>query len=179
MSLVFHTTGKTGIKAMWNKTKVVILSHLILHNKDHKNVSDTIQKWIAIIETTGHESSCKQFCTIQIKVTANMPQIPHIVKAWATDCWYMWEEGEIFTKYYTKIPSRFSRVSFDTQKLNRKHREVFAPLLFIPNKEEFSFIWVQFSLFIDIHDWTEAIHDCEPFSAAEESPDTKETYSWL
>ena len=36
-----------------------------------------------------------------------------------------------------------------------------------------------FSLFVDIHDWTEAKHDCKPFSAAAESPDAKETYSWL
>ena len=28
-----------------------------------------------------------------------------------------------------------------------------------------------FSLLIDIHDWTEAKHDCKPFSAAAESPD--------
>ena len=91
-----------------------------------------------------HESSSKQFCIIQIKVTTNMPQIPHMVKAWAADSWYLWAEGQIFIKYYTKIPSRFSRVSFDTEKLNWKHRDVFAPLSFIPNKEEFSFIWVQF-----------------------------------
>ena len=36
-----------------------------------------------------------------------------------------------------------------------------------------------FSLFIDIQDWTEAKNDCKPFSAAAESPDAKETYSWL
>ena len=36
-----------------------------------------------------------------------------------------------------------------------------------------------FSLFVDIHYWTEAKHDCKPFSAAAESPDAKETYSWL
>ena len=53
-------------------------------------------------------------------------------------------EGEIFIKYCTEITSRFSRVSFDTEKLNWKHREVFAPLSFVPNKEEFSFIWVHF-----------------------------------
>ena len=40
------------------------------------NVSNTIQKWITIIKTTGHESSSKQFCTIQIKMTMNTPQIP-------------------------------------------------------------------------------------------------------
>ena len=51
-------------------------------------------------------------------------------------------------KYYSEIASRFSRVSFDTEKLNGKHREVFAPLLFIPNKEEFSFIWVQFQFIV-------------------------------
>ena len=36
-----------------------------------------------------------------------------------------------------------------------------------------------FSLFVNIHDWTEAKHDCKPFSAAAESPDAKEAYSWL
>ena len=30
-----------------------------------------------------------------------------------------------------------------------------------------------FSLFVDIHDWTEAKHDCKPFSAAAESPDAR------
>ena len=28
-----------------------------------------------------------------------------------------------------------------------------------------------FSLLADIHDWTEAKHDCKPFSASAESPD--------
>ena len=59
------------------------------------NVSIAIQKWIARIETTGHESSCKQFCTIQIKVTADALQIRLVVGTWATDCWYMWAEDEI------------------------------------------------------------------------------------
>ena len=49
-----------------------------------------------------------------------------------------------FIKYYSKIPRRFNRVSFDTKKFIGKHREVFAPLSFVPKKEEFSFIWVQF-----------------------------------
>ena len=40
------------------------------------NVSNTIQKWITIIKT-------------------NTPHIPHVVNVWATDCWYMWVEGEI------------------------------------------------------------------------------------
>ena len=45
---------------------------------------------------------------------------------------------------------------------------------FVSNKEEFSFIWVQFQFtFIDIHDWTETKHDCKPFSAAAELPDGK------
>ena len=38
---------------------------------------------------------------------------------------------------------------------------------------------LSFSLFVDTHDWTEAKHDCKSFSAAAESPDAKETYSWL
>ena len=36
-----------------------------------------------------------------------------------------------------------------------------------------------FMLFVDVHDCTEAKHDCKPFSAAAESPDAKESYSWL
>ena len=36
-----------------------------------------------------------------------------------------------------------------------------------------------FSLIVDIHDWTEAKHDCKPFSAAAESPDAMEIYRWL
>ena len=36
------------------------------------------------------------------------------------------------------ITSRFSRVSFDIEKRNCKNREVFAPLSFVPNTEEFS-----------------------------------------
>ena len=90
----------------------------------------------------------------------------------------MWAEGEIFVKNYPKIPTRFSRVSFDTEKLNMKHREIFASLSFISAKEEFTLIWVHFHLFVDIHDGTEAKHDGKPFSDAE-SPDAKETYSWL
>ena len=50
----------------------------------------------------------------------------------------------MFVEIHPKIPSRFGRVSFDTGKLNRKHREVFAPLSFVPDKEEFTVIWVQF-----------------------------------
>ena len=50
----------------------------------------------------------------------------------------MWVKGEIFIKYYSKTPSRCSRVSFDTEKLTGKHREVFSLLSFVPNKEEFS-----------------------------------------
>ena len=130
-------------------------------------VSNTIQKWITIIETTGHESSRKQFCTIQIKVTTNTPQIPHRVKAWVTHYRNMWAEGEIFIKYYTEITSRFSRVTFATEKLNWKHRKVFALLLFVPNKEEFSFIWVQFQ-FIRWHPCVETW--CKTFSAAVEFP---------
>ena len=86
------------------------------------NVSNTIQKWITIIKTTGHESSSEELSTIQIKVTTNTPQIPHMVKPWVTHYRNMWAEGEIFIKYYAEITSRFSRVTFDTEKLNWKHK---------------------------------------------------------
>ena len=36
-----------------------------------------------------------------------------------------------------------------------------------------------FSLFVYLHEWTEAMHNCKPFSAAAELLDTKDTYSWL
>ena len=70
------------------------------------------------METARHKSSYEQFCTIQIKVTANTPQILDMIKAWAADRWYMWLEGDIFVKYYSQIPSRFSLVNFDTYNLS-------------------------------------------------------------
>ena len=70
----------------------------------------------------------------------------------------MWVEREIFLKYYSKITSRFCRASFDTENLHRKHREVFALLSFVPDKEDFSFIWVQ-SQFIRRHAWLDRGQD--------------------
>ena len=37
---------------------------------------------------------------------------------------------------------------------------------FVLDEEEFNFIWIQVSLFIDIHDWTEAKHSHKPVSTA-------------
>ena len=94
------------------------------------NVSNTIQVWIAIIETTRHKSSCKWYCTIQIKVTMSMLQIIDMLKAWAAGCSYMWAEGEIFVKYYSLILCRFCWDSFFYSKqLNRKHREITPAIL--------------------------------------------------
>ena len=59
-------------------------------------------------------------------------------------CRLLLVESEIFVKYYSKIPRRLCWVRFDTKKLNGKHEEVFAPLSFVPDKEEFNVIWVQF-----------------------------------
>ena len=72
------------------------------------------------------------------------------------------------------------RLNFDTKKINRKYREILPPLSVVPNKEKFSFFsGFGFSLFINIRDWTEAKHYCKAFGAAVESPDAKDTYSWL
>ena len=61
------------------------------------------------MEMTGHKSCCcKQFCTIQIKITANTPQFPHMVKAWAKDRWCVWAEGKIFVENYPKIRADFA-----------------------------------------------------------------------
>ena len=83
-------------------------SHSILNTLKFGEISvcNTIQKWIAIMQMTGHKSKHKQCCAIQIKVkiTANTLQIPRMVKAWVADCRYMWAEGEIFVKYHSKIP---------------------------------------------------------------------------
>ena len=46
------------------------------------------------------------------------------------------------SKIEETVPSRFYRLRFDAEKPNRKHGEKFALLLFVPNSEEFSFIWV-------------------------------------
>ena len=80
-------------------------------------------------------------------VTVNVPQILHMVKTWAAHWQHMWLEGESFAKNYPKIPNRFCRVTFDTEKLNGKYREGFAPLSFVPDKKEISFIWIQFQFY--------------------------------
>ena len=53
-----------------------------------------------------------------------------------------------------KLPKDSEQIyhSFDTEKLNGKHREIFAPLSFVPDKEDFSYIWAQFQ-FIRQHPW--------------------------
>ena len=66
------------------------------------SVRDTIQKWIAIIEMTGHKSSCKYFALSRSRKGRIRLQILDMVKAWAAYCWYMWAEGEIFVKYYSQ-----------------------------------------------------------------------------
>ena len=118
-------------------------------------------------------------CIIQNKVTAIMPQIPYMLKAQATDCWYMWAKDDIFIKIYSKLSSRFSRVSFDPEQLNRKHREVFGPLSFVPNKEEIGYIWVHFQFFRR-HPWIHIgqtwVQTIQCFSRV---PDARKTYSWL
>ena len=91
----------------------------------------------------------------------------------------MWVEGAIFVKYYPKIPSRFCFFSFDTKKLNRKHREDLLHGRSFPIRRNSVLYGFSVSLFVLIHEWTEAKHDCEPFSAAAESPDAQKTYSWL
>ena len=91
----------------------------------------------------------------------------------------MWAKDDIFAKYHCKIPSKFFWVSFGTEKLNRNHREVFAPLSFVVDKGAFILSSFSFSLFIDFHDWTGTKHSCKAFNAAAEFPDEKETYRWL
>ena len=83
----------------------------------------------------------------------------------------------MFVENYLKIPSSFCKVSFDTKQLNRKHREEFAWCRLLPIRRNSVLSEFNFSLFVDIHNWTEAKHDCKPFSAAAESPDAKKTYS--
>ena len=42
-------------------------------------------------------------------------------------------EGEICVKYYSKFRAKFCLVNVVTDKLSRKHREVFALLSFVPD----------------------------------------------
>ena len=87
---------------------------------------------------------------------------------------------KFFIKYYTEIPSIFSRVSFDTKKLNRKHIEGYLlRCRSFPIRRNSVLSGFTLSLLVDIQDWTEAKHKYKPFGAAAESPDAKETYRWL
>ena len=91
----------------------------------------------------------------------------------------MWVEGEIFIKYYTEITSRFSRVSFDTKKLNWNIERYLLRCCSFLIRRNSVLAGFSSSLLGDIHDWTEAKHDRKPFSAVAESRDAKETYSCL
>ena len=71
------------------------------------SVCNTWQKGIAIIKMARHKSICKWFCTIQIKVTASVLQIPHMVKSWAAHCWYMWVQGEILSNVTQRFQADF------------------------------------------------------------------------
>ena len=82
----------------------------------------------------------------------------------ATSIWFHWLRAhkgitlsvpdicERKLKFLSKITPRlqadFPPLSFNTQNLYRKHRKTFAPLPFIPNEEEFSFIWLQFQFIL-------------------------------
>ena len=98
-----------------------------------------------------HQSICMYFRVIQMKVMANTPKIQDVVKIWPADRTYLWAKSDNFVNY-SKIPSRFSCVSFNTKKLNRKCREIFALLSMVPDREEYRFIWLQFQ-FIHWHPW--------------------------
>ena len=98
----------------------------------------------AIIEMARHQSICKSFAShLHHPDEGNVEYAsdPGPGKSWrllicANGRWN-------FVKYYSNIPSRLYWVSFDTKKLNRKQRYLLWCNSF-PDKEEFSFFWVQF-----------------------------------
>ena len=110
----------------------------------------TIQKWVAIIETIGHKSTWKFQYTDEAKDECAAD--PAYGKSMSCKLLYIASGRWHFDKYYSEILSRFFWVSFDTEKLNRKHREIFAPLSMVPDKKEFTFIWLQFPC-IRRHPW--------------------------
>ena len=81
--------------------------------------------------------------------------------------------------YYTEITSRCTGLLLTPRSpiANIERYLLCCPSFLIKRNSVLS--GFSFSLVVDIHDWTEAKHDCKPFSAAGESPDAKETYSWL
>ena len=57
---------------------------------------------------------------------------------------YMWAEVEVFVNNYSQDSKQILLGKLWHLKVEGKQREISAPLLLIPNEEEFSFIWVQF-----------------------------------
>ena len=142
------------------------------------SVRNTIQKWIAIFEMTGHK---------QLQVILHYAHQgdrayaadPAYGKAWAIHRRHMRVEGEILLT----INPRF-RADLAGSVLTPKHSigNIMRNLLCgrsFPKRRNSFLSGFSFSLFIVIHDWTEAKHDCKLFSAVAEAPDAKETYSWL
>ena len=89
---------------------------------------------------------------------------------------YEWE-GEIRVQNYSRYQADFVGLVLTPKSTVGNTDRNFAPLMLVPDNtalSEFSF-----SLFIDIHDWTEDKHNCKLFSDAAESPDAKDTCSCL
>ena len=143
------------------------------------NVSNTIHRWITIIKTTGYQSSSKQFCTIQIKVTMNTLQLPHMIKAWVTDHRNMWTEGEVLSNITPRLRADLAGLVLTPKSSIGNVESYLLCCLSFPIRRNLILSGFSFSLLVDIDEWTEAKHYCKPFSANADSPDAKETYCWL
>ena len=108
---------RSSMKGMqlWSNTSKWLWRY---HNLSQSILNRTLMRWVSVkielqnsrqLDTTVFTNT---FCNIQIKVTADMFQIPDVINIWAADCRYMWAEGEIFKIYelLQRFPADFARL---------------------------------------------------------------------
>ena len=67
----------------------------------------------------------------------------------------------------------FARLALTLEKSKGNIERYLLRCLSFPIRRNSVLSGFSFSIFVNIHEWTEAKYDCRPFSAAAESPDAK------
>ena len=130
-------------------------------------------------EMARHKSSCKSFCTIQIKVMGNQAPDPGydksmrcILLVYVSGRWNFYrillQDSADFVGLVLTLESSIGNIE----------RNLLLCRSF-PIRRNSGLTGFSFRLFVHIRDWKEAKHNCKLFSASVESPDAKKTYSWL
>ena len=108
---------------------------------------------------------------------ANTPQIPHMPELQTADICE--RKGKCLSKSTPRFQADFAGLILTPKSAIGNTERYLLGCQSFPITKNSVLSGFGFSLLVDIHDWTEAKHDCKSFSSPTESPDAKETYSCL